>query len=237
MSSLIPSINPSNLGSMTGMLREVMGKFLQNVDDMLPAKVISFDRTTNLAQVQPLIMVVKTDNTIQARAIVASIPVLQIGGGNFMLNYNLNPGDLGFIKANDRDISLFMQSFTQSPPNTYRKHSFSDAIFIPAALKGYTINAEDADNVVLSTLDGTQRVAIWANQVKITSNARIILDAPVVEMTGVFETGTNVGYGGNGTINGTLNATVDVTAAGISLVNHVHTEVSTGLSNTGPATG
>jgi protein gp138 len=237
MTSQTPSVDPANLGSLTGAFREILSKMIQNLDDMLPAKVISYNRTTNLAEVQPLIMVIKTDTTIQARATVASIPVLQLGGGNFMLNFNINPGDIGFIKANDRDISLFMQSFTQTPPNTYRKHSFSDAIFIPAPMHNMTINSEDASNVVLSTLDGTQRVAIWPNQIKITSNSLVIIDAPVTEFTGVITTGTNVGYGGTATINGTLTATVDVIGGGISSVNHVHTEVSSGIDNTGPSTG
>ena len=238
----MPQINPpvanlSSYDSMSGMLKEVLSNFLMKTDDMMPAKVISYDRTTNLAQVQPMIMMVKNDGTIQARSAIASIPVLQLGGGNFMLNFNINPGDIGFIKANDRDISLFMQSFTQTPPNTYRKHSFSDAIFIPAPMHNMTINSEDASNVVLSSLDGTQRIAIWSDKVKITSNTSIVIDAPVTEFTGVITTGTNVGYGGTATINGTLTATIDVIGGGISSVNHVHTEVSTGSSNTGPSTG
>lgn len=181
----VPGANLANYNSMSGMMREVLASFLQNVDDMIPGKIISYDRAANLAKVQPLIMLVKTDGTVQARAEIASIPVLQLGGGNFMMNFNLNPGDLGFIKANDRDISLFMQSFTQSPPNTYRKHNFSDSIFIPAPMQNMTINSEDESNMVISTLDGTQRIAIWPDRVKVTSNDKIVLDAPGVGIRGV----------------------------------------------------
>lgn len=239
-----PGARLQNFGVMAGMMREVLNSFLMNVDDMLPAQVISYDRATNLAEVQPMIFVIKTNNQIQKRAPIASVPVLQIGGGNFMLNFNLNKGDLGFIKANDRDISLFMKSFTSSVPNTYRKHKFSDAIFIPAPMKGMTINSEDEANVVLSTTDGKQRVAIWPDRVKLTSGSgphpssititdgNIILDSALLTIKGDV-----IGDGSSGTgsftFDGTIHATGDVTAATISLEEHVHSGVQTGGSHTG----
>jgi hypothetical protein len=168
MAGETPVANLSNFSSLAGMMREILA---------------NFDRATNRANVKPLIRLIKTNGTVQSRAAVANIPVLQMGGGNFMLNFNLNPGDLGFIKASDRDMSLFLQSFNESPPNTYRKHSFEDSIFIPAPMHNMTINAEDESHVVLSTLDGTQRVAIWANQVKITSDTKVVIDAPLTEFT------------------------------------------------------
>lgn len=243
----IPAANKGNFGSMAGMFREILSSFLMNVDDMLPARIVSYDRASNLAKVQPLIMLIKTNGQIQPRAQVASIPVLQIGGGNFMLNFNLSPGDLGFIKANDRDISLFLQSFTQSPPNTYRKHTFEDAIFIPAPMHGMTINDEDAENVVLSTLDGTQRVSIWPDRVKMTSTDgmtessitifpdNIVIDTPLTTFTGDIETDGSRGDG-DATFNGTLRAKIDVIATDddISLVEHIHSGVQSGGSNTGP---
>lgn len=232
----IPSVNPSDFGSMAGLFRHVLRKFLQNVDDMLPARVVSYDRDSKRVQVQPQIMILNTDGSVSTRNAVASIPVLQLGGGNFVLDFPLNPGDLGYIKANDRDISLFLQAYTQSPPNTYRKHSFEDAVFIPAPMHGYSISEEDGDNVVLQTLDGTQRIAIWPDRIKITSDNKIVLDAPLVECTGPIITGTNPAYDQYATINGTLSATVDIIVddGNISLKTHVHSGVDPGPGESGP---
>lgn len=242
----VPGANKANFGTMAGMFREILSSFLQDLDDMIPAKVVSYDRAKNLAKVQPLIMLIKTNGEIQPRAQVASVPVLQIGGGNFMLNFNLSPGDLGFIKANDRDISLFLQSFTQSPPNTYRKHSFEDAVFIPAPMHNMKINSEDASNVVLSTLDGKQRISIWGDRVKMTSSSdistsaitifpdHIVIDTPLTTFTGAILSDGSRGTG-DATFDGTLRATVDVIATNnnISLVHHRHSGVTTGGGNTG----
>jgi len=215
-----PSVNPSNDGSLQGMMEHVMQKALQRTDDMLPAIVISFDRETNRAQVRPLIMMVNTDGEAIKRAEIASVPVFQIGAGGFLLNFNLKPGDLGWIKASDRDISLFMQSFSEEQPNTFRLHSFEDGVFFPNVLTGFTIDDEDAENCVLQTLDGSQRIAIWENKIKITSDTEIILDAPAVRATGtIYADGDVIG---------------DADGTTISLNTHIHSGVQSGPSNTGP---
>lgn len=170
-----PSINPANEDSLTGTFRHVFNKLLQDVNGMLPAKVIAFDRTTNLVQVQPLIMLVTTGGTVVPRAQVASIPVLQIGGGNFMLNFNLVPGDLGWIMASDRDISNFLQSYAQASPNTFRKNNFADSLFVPNIMTKYTIADEDTENAVFQSLDGTVKITL--------SNTKITLSAPQIEIT------------------------------------------------------
>lgn len=163
-----PSSSPADRTTLAGMMRVVLEKFLQHTDDMLPAKVISYNRTTNLAQVQPLIVMVTTQNKQVQRAPISAIPVLQPGGGGFVFSMPIKAGDLGWIKANDRDISLFKQFFRGSPPNTYRKHSFEDAIFIPdCMLQGATIASEDVNNSVWQNLAGTVKIALWSTFVKI----------------------------------------------------------------------
>jgi hypothetical protein len=100
---------------------------------------------------------------------VASVPVMQFGGGGFVLSFNFQPGNLGWIKASDRDISLFLQTYGMQAPNSARLHSFSDAVFIPDVMTGYTLAGEDADNAVLQTLDGSVKVALGADQVKLAA--------------------------------------------------------------------
>lgn len=214
-----PSLDPADNDSLSGLLRSAFGKLTQSMDDMLPARVVAFDRATNRAQVQPLVQVLTTDGQVVTRAQVASVPVLQIGGGGFVLNFPIKPGDLGWIKANDRDISLFLQSFAEAKPNTVRMHSFADGLFIPNILTGFTIAGEDADNVVLQTLDGSVRIAVWPGKVKITAPQLHIVADVLIE--------------GDVTIEGGITSTGDIVAGGISLMTHVHTGVESGPSNTG----
>ena len=174
-----PSRNPSDNNSLNGMLNVVLRKFLQGVDDMLPAQVMAYDRDSNVAQVQPLIQVVTTGSTVVTRAQIAAVPVLQLGGGGFVISFPVNTGDLGWIKANDRDISLFKQFHQQSQPNTFRFHSFEDALFIPdTMLQGVTIADSDAENMVIQNLAGTVRISFSEHGIGIngTANPNAALD-------------------------------------------------------------
>lgn len=207
-----PSRDPANDDSLQGLFDTVLGKFLQGIDDMLPARVISYDRPSNRAVIAPMVALLTTSGAHVPRASVASVPVLLLGGGGNMLSFNLKAGDMGWLKANDRDISLFLQNPEVTGPNTLRKHSFEDAMFIPDALRGFTIAAEDLENTTLQTLDGKYRISLWSDRVKITAD------------TTTFEvSATGVNFNG-----------VSFKINGKELVNHFHNGVTIGLGNTGP---
>lgn len=177
MSQAPLSNNPANNDQLLGVFKLVLAKFKQfELDDMLPAKVIAYNRATNRAQVQPLIQMVTTQGELLNRSQIASVPVFQYGGAGVVLSLDLVPGNLGWLKANDRDISLFKQYYSQNPPNTKRKHSFEDAVFIPDIMTGITIAAEDAGNAVLQTVDGTVCIALWPHQIKQTAPNSCVTD-------------------------------------------------------------
>lgn len=222
MSNSNPSINPADEGTLAGGIQFVFSKLLQNVNGMLPAKVIAFDRNANRVQVQPLIAIVTTDDTTVSRAQLASIPVMVMGGGNFMLNFNLNPGDLGWILANDRDISGFLQSYAESAPNTVRKNSFADAVFIPDVMRDFTIAEEDAEACVLQSLDGTVKISLSVGKIKLTA-ATIELDGDVIIDNTLTVQGALIAQGGidssggganNATFTGNLRTIGNITASG-----------------------
>lgn len=243
-----PSRDPANDGTLVGMLKQFAQKNLQNMDDCLPAVVIAFDRVANRATVQPMIKVLGTNGQSISRAQIASVPVFQIGGGGFMLNFNLKPGDLGWIKATDRDTSLYLQGCTEQQPNSQRMHSFNDGVFLPQIMQGFTIDPEDAENAVWQTLDGTVRVALWSDRVKITA-PRTVVESPVVEVeasTSVLITSPTTTIDGELVVTGdvqmdsklhvtdtivsdqTVTGTVDVIAGTKLLKAHTH---GTGLPN------
>lgn len=198
-----PSKNPANSsGDLPGGMREILAKFLQSsVDDMLPAKIIAYDRDTNRAVIQPMVAMVTTNGDNVPRNQLASIPVLNIGGGGFILSFNFFPGDLGWIKANDRDIADFLKRYSEAVPGTKRIHDFNNGLFIPDVMTGYTIDSEDVENAVLQTLDGTVKVSLSPDKLKLTApeielnavtNCSII--SPEIKIAGYLtNNGVNVG--------------------------------------------
>lgn len=166
-----PSVDPADDDSLLGMANTILRKFLQRIDDCLPARVVSYDRETNRATIAPMVAMLTTAGAQVARAQVAEVPVFRYGGGGMVLSFNLKPGDLGWMKACDRDISMFLQSWSGGPPNTVRMHTFEDAMFFPDAMRDVVVDGEDEEAVVLQTLDGTNRVVLAEDRLTLIAGA------------------------------------------------------------------
>ena len=183
-----PSIDPADYGSLIGTLKHYMTKFTQNLDDQLPAKVIAYNAATNQAMVQPLVPFVTTDNQLVQRPQVV-VPVRMDGAGGFVVYVPVKTGTLGWLKANDRDISEFLQTKQAAAPNTQRKHSFEDAVFVPdAGLNGFTISDDDQGNLVIQNSDGTVKISVSNTGIGINgpANANACLDVQSTTKAFIF---------------------------------------------------
>ena len=200
MSNSNPSIDPANNNSLVGTISFAFSKLLQQVNGMLPAQVIAYDRETNRVQVQLLITIVGTDGSQTPRPQIATLPVMVMGGGGFTLSFPLKEGDFGWVLANDRDISLFLQNYQQSPPNTNRVKNFSDGLFIPDSMKTLDVTSDNMNAITLKNSDGSISITIGENpsngnvqEVKIVAQ-RIAID---VGITGFVTINGNVDVQGN----------------------------------------
>ncbi|HAW0896337.1 TPA: hypothetical protein JLK53_004054 [Escherichia coli] len=175
-----PSRKPGQGEDLTGTMDLVLRKFLLDVDDMLPARIVSYDRVKNRAQIEILYRVTMTDGSMYPLMAPAEVPALTAGGGGMCLTFPLKPGDLGWIKSSDRDMSLFLQSYEAEPGNTARLHCFEDGVFIPDVMKDFAVT--DGEAATLQTLDGTTSVAVKPGSIVLTVGATVmsITDAGVV---------------------------------------------------------
>lgn len=225
----IPSKDPADDGTLGGAFRAVFKKMLQNVDGMLPARVIQYDRVSNMATVQPIVAVLTTDGAKVSRAQIARVPVLCLGAGGYLINFPVKAGDLGWIEASDRDISLAMQGLKEAQPNTVRLHSFEDGRFIPDIFNTYTIAGDvGADDMVIQNLDGTVRIIVGPDRIRAVHPTLIEIEAPDVKLIGDLEvTGTSL-------LTGYVTATAGAEIAGIDFETHTHSGVDPGAGNSGP---
>jgi len=230
-----PNTQQANSGNMGGITNEFLANWLRNeVDGMVPARVVSYDDTTNRAILHPIVMMGGTDGSKIARADVHNIPVYRFGGGGIFMRFPLKAGDLGWLAANDNDISLIMQGGgVEDWPNTERQCKFSDAVFFPDTLKSWIIDGANADNAVWQTLDGTTCIALGANGVKI-NRLTAVIDVTAAHV--------KLSLGG---------VSIELTAAGINMISppgtfkhngknvgdtHTHSGVTTGSGTTGVPT-
>jgi hypothetical protein len=216
-----PSFDHANQETLLGAFSSFEQDLRLRLHNMLPAKVVSYDRTLNRAIVQPMIQYIDTSNIAHTRAEVGEIPVQLDGGGNFFVSFPLVPGNLGWIKANDRDISLFLQSYAIAPPNDFRLQDFSSAVFVPDIMFGYTIEAGDEDAMVIQSLDGTIKITLSPDVIRIKHPTLIELEAPDLNFIGdIAHTGLQISTG-------EIHSDTEVSAKTVILTTHTHTQPNT----------
>ena len=186
-----PNADSANNDSLAGGMDAFLAGWVRdNLDDMLPAVVVSYDPNKNRATLQPLVMIGTTDGSKKPRARIENVPVFRYGAGGFFQRFPVKAGDFGWIKANDRDISLVLQRGGQQDwPNTKRRHNFSDAMFYPDTIKGWVVAPADLEAMTLQSLDGNSVVSIEQDAIELRVGAQVLrLDA-----SGLKHNGINIG--------------------------------------------
>lgn len=190
--------------SLDSMMSLVGRKILMEKDDMLPAKIISWDPATNRAQIEILYHVTMTSGSMHQLSAPAEVPVQFPGGSGFILTFPLKAGSLGWIKAADRDMSLFLQSYDAQPGNTPRIHCFEDGVFIPDVMHGFTL--AQGEGISIQTVDGNNAVSLTADKAVLkVGGASLTLTSGKLVSTVPFEA-------------------PNVKAGAVEMVGHVHQE-------------
>ena len=180
--------SPGDDQSLASTMRFIQRAIEMDMENCLPCRVMDYDRAANRATVRPAIMSTvrsteSTDLIRKNRVSYPDIPVLSLGAGGFHISFPVKKGDLGWIYACDRDISLFLQSLTEQPAGLDgASHKFSDAIFIPDVFSKYTINEEDEGALVIQSTTSATRVSIREDNIKITAPVKVQLDTPLTEI-------------------------------------------------------
>lgn len=177
---------PENYGNLTEAMSAMLRTAALDSEVCLPCRVVSYDREKNTAIIHPLIKVVLTSESV-SRSEIGPVPVFALGSQQFVINFPLKPGDLGWMIANDRDITKFLESLGESEPDTYRVHDFNDAVFYPDMIRGYTINEYDSESLVIQSKDGKQCVSIGPNQIFLRHDVGVTIQAPGVTVNGPLQ--------------------------------------------------
>lgn len=113
-------------------------------------------------------------------------------------------------------------------------HDLSDGFAIPGPWsQAAKIEGVSASAVQLRSDDGASCVEIEGRTVRARSPEKIVLDAPLVEVTGTFvQTGAK-GSGPSSFTGGFTNTGGRIKSNGISLEEHTHSGVQTGGGSTG----
>lgn len=245
----------SRSDTLEGLLQELADAISKRIECALPCVVTKVSSDRRRVSVRPLIRIVGVTGNTLARDVIEGLPVYQAGAGSFVMSFPVAVGDIGWIEAADRDLGVFLQSYDESDPGSRRKHSFSDAKFVPDIMTNFTISGEDSGAVVIQNRAGTVKIAIDQSEIRIknggvswvATNQDITADVPSgMTINGDLTVNGNVVVSGNITAAGTLSVptivTTTVTAsggvsiAGIEFSAHTHPYTWTdpgGSDNTG----
>lgn len=209
----IPSFNPADIQSRSGLLGFFGRKLKSDIQKVIPAQIVSYDRTTNRAVVKVLALdITSTGEKLEMKPI-PNIPVLMLSGGGFTFSFPVQENQIGWLIAADKDISVFKKLLSVFTPASYRQHQYEDGFFIPDNISGFEVPENEANAVILTSLDGATKITLQNGQAVITASSTVI--------------------NGNLTVNGAISASGDVTGANISLSTHTHGGVQTGGGSTG----
>lgn len=225
-------------------IKATIQRELQKMRTGVPAVIVSFDASNQMAVVKPLIRRFTTvddeQKTVEMPDIV-QVPIIQPRAGDFALTFPVEPGDEVMLQVSDRPLDTWIDSGgvqdPQQPVEPRHNHitdsvAFLGATPIPKALRGYSTGG-----VEIRTVDRSVRIAVNKANVKIQTgrtsidvlkNGNVVIDPDgnvIVEQADVQVN------------SGTVKVTDgDVIADGISLKNHTHPYNWTdpgGSSNTG----
>ncbi|OCQ53906.1 hypothetical protein Ppb6_00924 [Photorhabdus australis subsp. thailandensis] len=219
----------------------------------LPCIIQSFDADAVTVTAQPAIRwKIRKKNGEQESVslpLLVDVPVVFPRGGGVTLTFPVKVGDECLVVFADRCIDYWWQSGGIQEPVDPRQHNLSDgfALIGPqsqqqkiAGISTSTAQLRSDDGTAYIELDPDSHNVTVITPAKLTATANggteitspeIILNGNVT-INGNLSQGMGAG-GGTATMQGPVTVSNDVTAAGISLKNHVHSGVQSGGSNTG----
>jgi len=138
---------------------------LANIHTHLPAQVVSYDGTTNLAVVQPCIMQIRSEDpnnltTVQL-PMIEDVPVQQVGSGLVLFTCAPVVGSYGTLHVCERSLEAWITKGGIAPPTSARKFDISDGFFEPGVYPIGTLPVPiNTDRIELRTLTGTTFIAV-----------------------------------------------------------------------------
>lgn len=204
----------------------------------LPGIFQSFDPEALTAAVQPAIRGEVVGETGAARAVdlplLVDVPVVFPHGGGYSLTFPIRRGDECLVVFASRCIDAWWQSGGVQSPAEARMHDLSDGFAIPGPWsQAAKIGGVSTSAVQLRSDDGASCVEIEGRTVRARSPEKIVLDAPLVELTGRLAQTGERSSGPSSFKGGFTNTGGGIESNGISLEGHTHSGVQTGGGSTG----
>ena len=167
--------------SLSAVLNTAMRERLRAVRVALPARVESYDATTQQIVAQPLVMEGYIDETGDRLAdrlpAIAGVPVVFPGAGGFRVTFPIAIGDTVLLVFASSSIDRWLALGGEVDPADDRRHALSDAIAIPG-LRDFAHALGNAPSSTMSIgKDGGPTIEISGTDVQIGGSNNLVTKA------------------------------------------------------------
>lgn len=236
MSTVLSQRKPNTTSSDYNSLLFSIWQQLAQINTSELALVVAVNENATL-DVKPLLRSLNPNDEAVEPAVIYNIPYLRLQAGGNAFKIMPQVGDMGLIGYCQRDISGVLAQKGLANPQSHRKFSNSDAVYIcsVAHLAKEPVRYLEINDSQM-TINGDVPLNITATQA--TVNAPTTINGNTI-ING------NVSINGNTSVDGTFSVTqdittdaevkaaVDVKAVAVSLLTHTHPGVMPGNGNTG----
>lgn len=183
-------------------IRTAIESYLIDVHTALPCEVIAVDYDNLTVDVKLVVKKIKIDDTTEEHPILTEIPIGYTQTSKYAITLPINIGDTGQLIFNERQLDNWVVNNEIKEPDDTRKHSLSDALFIPnfvsrennltsVSQSDFEIRTKSGNGKIIVTEDG--KIELERNGVKaldILSQALEVLGRSTCTVTAGSSAGT-----------------------------------------------
>lgn len=133
---------------------------LKDIHTALPAKIISFNKAKQVADIQIVQKRLFTDGTEELYPPLIDVPVQYLRGGGFSITFPLSSGDSGLLVFAERSLDEWLVNGAEKVPEDSRTHSVSDAVFYPTLHNDRNAITSFSDNLEIRTESGNGKIIL-----------------------------------------------------------------------------
>jgi len=112
-------------------IRTALDSMLVNLHTALPCEVVAVDYEMQTVDVKIVVNRITSDDKVIAFDILTEVPIGYTQTKQYSITLPINIGDTGQLIFNERQLDNWIVNNEIKEPDDTRKHSLSDALFIP----------------------------------------------------------------------------------------------------------
>jgi len=156
-------------------VQDVFSNLMMRVNTCIPGQIVSYDRTSQTAEIQPVLKIKFVEKDPENLPIIKDVPVVYPGSGGYWLTFDLVPGDYVLLLFSQRSIGAWQTQGGIVDPSRRRKFHMSDAIALPGINPNPDVlSGLESGGMSIQNRDGSKYIKIKSTgQVNINGNLTV----------------------------------------------------------------